>query len=110
MAEQINLTEEEIRNGAPFAALSYCLFLWILAFIFCKKNNFAHFHAKQGIVIFIGEVIFAILSLLPIVGKFFYIIGLVVFLWLSVIGIYSALTGNLKRFPIISNIADKFII
>ncbi|MCM8832263.1 MAG: hypothetical protein NC918_08735 [Candidatus Omnitrophica bacterium] len=110
MAEQLNLTEEEIRKGAPFAALSYCLFLWILAFIFCKNNNFAHFHAKQGIVIFIGEVICSVLSLLPIIGKFFYIIGLVVFLWVSIVGIYSSLTGSLKRFPIISKIADKFVI
>lgn len=105
-----DLTLKEIKEGAPFAALSYVFFLWILTFMFSKGNRFAYFHAKQGIAIFIGEIAFGVLSLLPLIGKFFYFLGLLLFLSLSLYGIYSALTGKMVRMPFVSSIADKFII
>jgi uncharacterized membrane protein len=108
--EDLKLTEEEIKDGAPFAALSYVFFLWILSFILKKENRFAHFHAKQGVAIFIGEVVFGVLALLPLIGKVFYVIGLLLFLCLSLYGIYYALTGKTVRMPVVSNIADKFVI
>jgi uncharacterized membrane protein len=108
--DELKLNEEEIKEGAPFAALSYVFFLWILTFIFKKENRFAHFHAKQGIVIFIAEIVCSVLALLPLIGKLFYVLGLLIFLILSLYGIYYSLTGRLVRIPVISNIADRFII
>lgn len=108
--EDLKLTQEEIRDGAPFAALSYVFFLWILTFIWKKDNRFAHFHAKQGIAVFIGEIVFGVLSLAPLLGKIFYVIGLFVFLFISLYGIYYSLTGRIVRIPIISNVADKFVV
>jgi fumarate reductase subunit D len=110
MAEQVQLDQNEIKDGAPFAALSYVFFLWILVFIFRKSNQFAHFHAKQGIVVFIGEIVFIVLSLLPIIGIVFYVSGLLLFLFLSLYGIYSSLTGKMARMRFISNVADKFVV
>lgn len=108
--EELKLTEEEIKDGAPFAALAYVFFLWILTFILKKENRFAHFHAKQGIVVFIAEIVCGVLALLPLVGKAFYVVGLLLFLVVSLYGIYYSLTGKMVRLPIISNIADKFIV
>ncbi|MFH1876056.1 MAG: hypothetical protein ABH865_04125 [Candidatus Omnitrophota bacterium] len=110
MSEQTPIDEHEIKDGAPFAALAYVFFLWILIFMFRKDNRFAHFHAKQGIVVFIGEMVFITLALLPRVGFIFYVSGLLLFLFLSLYGIYSALTGKMNRMRFISDIADKFII
>lgn len=108
--EQIQLPEEEIRDGAPFAALSYFFFLWILTFIWKKENRFAHFHARQGIAIFIGEIAIWMLAFMPFIGIVFYTFGLLFSLFLSLYGIYYALTGRMKRIPFISNVADKFIV
>jgi uncharacterized membrane protein len=108
--ENLQFDEKERKEGAPFAALSYIFFLWILSFIFKKENRFAHFHAKQGIVIFVGEVTFGVLSLIPIIGELFHALGLILFLFLSLYGIYSSLTGRCSRIPIVSDIADKLII
>ncbi|MDP2940418.1 MAG: hypothetical protein Q8O13_10165 [Candidatus Omnitrophota bacterium] len=108
--EELKLTEEEIKDGAPFAALSYVFFLWILTFISKKDNRFAHFHAKQGIVVFVGEMVCGVLALLPLVGKVFYVLGLFLFLILSLYGIYYSLTGKMVRMPVISSIADKFVV
>ncbi|MDD5195404.1 MAG: hypothetical protein PHQ96_07035 [Candidatus Omnitrophica bacterium] len=108
--EQTQLDQNEIKDGAPFAALSYVFFLWILVFIFRKDNRFAHFHAKQGIVVFIGEIVFIVLALLPFVGIIFYVTGLLLFLFLSLYGIYFSLTGKMVRIKFLSAIADKFVV
>jgi len=108
--EELKLEEQEIKEGAPFAAISYVLFLWLITFILKKDNKFAHYHAKQGLVIFIGEVIFFFFSLVPIIGFLFYIIGLIIFLGVSLYGIYTSLTGRLCRIPIVTDIASKLVI
>jgi uncharacterized membrane protein len=108
--EEIKLERREIEEGAGVAALSYVFFLWILVFRFQKENRFARSHAKQGIVVFMGEMIFAVLSLLPYVGRLFYISGLLIFLFISMRGIYYALTGRSLYIPLVSEIAAKFVI
>ena len=40
--EKIKLTDKEIKEGAPFAALSYVFFLWIFTFIFKKEKYHAY--------------------------------------------------------------------
>jgi len=108
--DDLILTEDEIKDGAPFAALSYVFFLWILTFIWKKDNRFSHFHARQGIALFVGEFAFGVLSLIPWVGKAFYIVGLIMFLFLSLYGIYYSLTGKMARIPFISNVSDRFVV
>jgi uncharacterized membrane protein len=111
--EELKLTEEEIKEGAGLAALSYIFFLWILTFIFKKENRFAHYHARQGLVIFIGEAVCIFLPFLPllgILGVFLYKLGMTLFLILSLYGIYSSLTGKLCRIPGVTNIASKLVI
>ncbi|MCK4809451.1 MAG: hypothetical protein KAS99_00750 [Candidatus Omnitrophica bacterium] len=104
--EELKLTEEEVREGAGFAALSYVFFLWFLTFLFKKNNGFAHYHAKQGLVISLGEIILAFFSFLPLI----YPIGVILFLIVSLYGIYSALTGKLCKIAIVSKIAAKIVI
>lgn len=108
--EELKLEEKEIREGAPFAAISYILFLWLIAFILKKDNEFAHYHAKQGLIIFIGEIICLFLPIFGFIGVIFYKIGLIVFLILSLYGVYSSLTGKLCRIPVVTEIASKLVI
>jgi len=54
-------------NNKVLAALSYLSILFVLPFIFCPEDNFAKFHAKQGLVLFVfGLIADLIGSLLPI--------------------------------------------
>jgi len=106
-----HITIDEIKEGAPFAAISYIFFLWILTFMYRKDNQFAKYHAKQGIVIFVGELMCIFLSLIPAIGRFFYLCGLLIlFPILCLYGIYTALMGKTERIPVVSDIADKFVI
>jgi len=106
---EFKLEEQEVREGAPFAALAY-LCLWILAFIFRKDNKFAHFHARQGIVIFVGWVVLVAVSWIPFFGRFIYSVGALLLSCASIYGIYLSLTGKMKPLPVIGEIARKLVV
>ena len=111
MNNELKISEEEIREGAGFAALSYIFFLWILVFLFKKDNKFAHYHAKQGLVLFIIEIaVVASLFFLPFLGILIYYLGMPVFVLCSLYGIYSSLTGKLSKIPGVSNVASKLVV
>ncbi len=107
--EDMKLSRQEIKDGAPFAVLSYVAFLWILAFIFKKENRFAYFHARQGVVIFVGNIVCLAFMFIPILGVLF---GLaqIILVFLSLYGIYLSLTGQIKSIAVVGDIAEKLVI
>ena len=108
--KQSVLDEQKIREGAPFAAISYVCFLWIIAFILKRDNEFAHHHARQGLVIFVAELSSFVFRLIPVIGVFFYKVAWLLFFVLSIYGIYSSLTGKLSRIPVVADIASKLVV
>jgi len=108
--QELKLSEDEIKQGAPLAAISYIFFLWLIAFILKGDNQFTHYHARQGLVIFIGEAICFFIFLIPLVGFLLYKIIFLIFFIVSLYGIYSSLTGRLCRIPLITGIASKLVI
>lgn len=99
-----DLTDE----GRLAAILSYIPFLCFvpLVNINWKENEEARFHARQGIVLFVIEML-AVVMLVDDVAKFVFRILLVVAVALAAAGIYFALQGKRFRLPLISDIADK---
>ncbi len=108
--EKLRLDEKEIKEGAALGALSYVFFLWILFFLFKKDNRFAHYHARQGLVIFIGEILCFFFPLIPLIGAVLYHLGELILIIFSLYGIYSSLTGKMCHIPIVTNIASKIVI
>ena len=108
-----SVNEEQIKEGAPFAALSYILFLWVFSFIWRKNNKFALYHAKQGLALFILEIAYWILSLVPFLGnifRWFYPLSFLIFVGISFYGIYGALTAKFIKIPFITNFAQKLVL
>lgn len=103
------LDRKLIKDGAPFAVLSYVFLLWILTFIFKKDNAFARFHAKQGIVIFVGNLICFVFGLIPVIGAIFHLLGFVLILT-SLYGVYLSLTGKCEKIYLVGDIADKLTV
>jgi len=99
----------EVKEGAPFAVLSYISCLWILTFIFKKDNQFALFHARQGIVIFVGSIICFVFMFIPVVGLLFKIF-LFVLAIASLYGIYLSLTGKTEPIYVIGDIAQRLVV
>lgn len=101
--------DKEIQEGKFFAVISYISFLCIVTLLLKKDNKFALFHAKQGLVLFVFEIIFFVLSVIPV----YWLIGKLIFfafVLISVLGILQALRGTYKALPLISDIAEKIVL
>jgi len=104
------LNEKEIQEGKFFAVVSYISFLCIITLVLKRDNKFAVYHAKQGLVLFVFEVVSFILSIIPLLGGLLRIFGTAIFMLVSLWGILQALMGNSCRIPVVSEIADKIIL
>lgn len=103
------IPDSEIKEGAPFAALSYVFGLWILVFIFKKENRFAYFHARQAVVIFFAQAVCLVFQFIAFIGIIFSLAFFLLML-VSLYGMYLALRGQDKKIPLIGQVADKFIL
>lgn len=94
---------EDIESNKVVAAIGY---IWILCFVplFLKRQSaFCQFHAKQGLVLFIIEVVGWLVFWIPVIGWLL----LVFIILLAVMGFVNALQGNFWKMPIIGDLADK---
>jgi len=101
---------KEVQEGTLFAVISYLGILCLIPLLLKKENKFAHFHGKQGLVLFIGEVGAAIVNIVPILGQLIWIIAVLLFGILSLAGIVQALMGNYWKIPVVGDIAEKISI
>ena len=102
-AEEDGFTTEE---GRLAAVMSYIPFLCFIPLLNMKRNKEARFHARQGVVLFLVELI-AALFLIDRISSFVFTAVLLAAAALSVAGIVFALQGKNYRLPIISDLADK---
>ena len=98
---------QEILEGKAYAILSYLWILCIVPLIMKKDNRFTLFHAKQGLVLFIGELAVGFIGIIPFLGWIVLYFGTVLFGMLSLIGIVHVLMGNFWKMPVVGDIAEK---
>ncbi len=109
MARETSITPEDIERNKVVAALSY---LWILfIFYWLVDSRFVKFHAKQSLVIFLGDIILFIVGLfaggiIPMWGLISLILRLLLFV-LRVMGFVYAITGKTERLPVVADIAES---
>lgn len=100
--------DKEVQDGKILAILSYLGILCIVPLLLKKDNKFVLFHGKQGLVIFLGELAAAIISIIPFIGWLVGFLSVVVFGIVSLIGIVQVLMGNYWKIPVVADLADKF--
>ena len=93
-------------EGRMAAILSYIPFLCFIPLMNMKDNKEASFHARQGVLLFLIELV-AVLFLVDGISDFVFKGILIVAIAFSVAGIYFALRGKSYKLPIISDLADK---
>jgi len=100
MPEQTKPTQQE----RTLAALGY---IWVLSIVILltQKKPFVHKHAKQGVLLFVGECIVFI----PIIGWFLgWIVSLIAII-LAIVGIIKAWNGEEWKVPFIGEWWDKTV-
>lgn len=105
----------DIENNKVMAALSYFSVLVFIPIFAAPKSKFARFHANQGLVLLIAEVIFSVLHYIlkmvvyAISWRLSFLTTIVSFaeiflLVFSILGMVNAVTGQEKKIPIFGNI------
>jgi uncharacterized membrane protein len=98
-----SFTTEE---GRMAAIMSYIPILCFIPLLSMKENKEAHFHARQGVVLFLIELI-AVIFLIDGISSLVFKGILILAVALSIAGIYFALQGKNYRLPVISDLAEK---
>lgn len=84
-----------------FAALSYVWILFLIPFVWGHNKPFVYKHAKQGIALFIFEIVLSLIAWIPLLGWAIGIIGWFFVVVVAIIGIAHALAGKDYEIPVI---------
>jgi fumarate reductase subunit D len=99
--------EEKKEQTNVMAIISYIGALCLIPLLIGTKDDFVKFHAKQGLVLFAGEVItWIVIGLIPFLWFLGNILG-VCWLVLSIIGIINVANKRKKEIPFVGKFADK---
>lgn len=98
-------------NDKVFGALGYVGILFLIPLL-AGKSEFTRFHANQGLVLFLAEIVIGIvagiISVIPFVGWIIGgilsgVVGLASLIFM-ILGIVSAAQGEMKPLPVIGGI------
>ena len=96
-------TDPDIESSKTIAALSYVWILFLVPLLGKRDSKFAQAHAKQGLVLFVVELIASILLWVPILGQLLMLAIIIV----CVLGIVKALNGEYWEIPYIYKWSKK---
>jgi uncharacterized membrane protein len=102
--DQSDQMTDEARLGA---IMSYIPFLCFFPLLKMRDHPQTRFHARQGVMLFLIELV-AALFLIDGISDLIFKVVLIVAAAASLAGIYFALKGHPYRLPVISDLADKF--
>ncbi|MEO5377232.1 MAG: hypothetical protein H7832_05545 [Magnetococcus sp. DMHC-6] len=108
MAQQQNILHRKTDGGSMFmSAMSYLGILALVPLILDRGDSYLRFHARQGMILWIWEVLAVFTLVLPGIGKPFFMISSFMCFLLSVLGLISVLLGRAWRLPIVGYFSDK---
>ena len=93
-------------EGRMAAIMSYIPVLCFVPLLSMRENKEARFHARQGVLLFLIELV-AILFLVDAISDLVFKGVLFIAAGLSVAGIVFAIQGKNYKLPIIGDLADK---
>lgn len=92
---------EDISNNKVMSFLSYLWILFIVPLIAAPNSPYAKFHANQGLLLFLFDIVIAIVAMIPVVGWIISAVGGALVLIFRIIGIVNSLKGEAKELPLI---------
>ena len=96
--------DKDIEDNKTVAALSYIWVLCLVPLLTKKRSKFAQFHAKQGLILFIAEIVGVFVFWIPLIG---WALG-VALLVVSIMGVLKTLNGEWWKIPYVYDLSKKF--
>lgn len=88
------------------AASSYLMFLFVIPYTVGHSNPFVYKHAKQGLSLFVLEIMLMAVAVVPVLGWFVAAAGWLFVVVNATIGIGHALAGKEWEVPVFGTLAD----
>jgi uncharacterized membrane protein len=95
---------KDVKDNRAIAYLSYLGILCLVPLLVKKDSKFALFHAKQGLVMTIGWFLGSFLYIFLGLGALVHL-ALLIF---SIMGLVNVNNGEMKKLPIVGDLAEKF--
>ena len=105
--EQAQDIDPVVKEGKFFALMGYFSILCFVPLFLKRDNQFAQFHGRQALILFILEVAASMLKAVPVLGDLVFILAWVVFGIVSLVAIIKVLTNEYWEIPVIYPIASK---
>lgn len=103
--QQSNL--KDVSDNRIIAAIGYIGILCLIPLLLKRESKFAQFHAKQGLTLFIAEIVISFINIIPFLGQMIWFAASLVFLIVSVVGLLRALKGEWWKVPFLSEYAER---
>jgi len=97
------IDNKDIEDNKVIAAIGYIWILCLVPLFLKRRSSFAQFHAKQGLVLFILEVVGWLIFWIPLIGFLLYILVIL----FAAMGIMYALQGKYWEMPILGRYAKR---
>ncbi len=101
--KKAKIEDKDILENKTIAALSYAWILFLVPLLGKRDSKFAQFHAKQGLILFIIELVAGFFMWFPIFGQLLMLALVLV----SVLGIIKALNGEWWKMPVVYEWSKK---
>lgn len=95
--------DPDIEKNKAIACLSYVWGLCLIPLLLKRSSKFAQFHARQGFVLFIADLVVALVMWIPVIG----LAALVVVIIISIIGCIKAYNGEWWEAPFMYRWSQK---
>ncbi len=92
--------KQDIEQNKVLAAIGYLGLLFVVPLFAAKQSKFAQFHAKQGLVLFVIELV---LGFIPFIGW----AAELVLLCVSIYALLQAMSGKYWELPYLGQYAKK---
>ncbi len=99
---------EKSEGVNAIAILSYIGILVLVPLLAAKDDEFAQYHAKQGLVLLIAGVVAMFIGVIPILGWILAPLITLACLILAILGIVNVLKKQKKELPVIGKYAKQF--
>jgi len=105
--ETQQLNSKDAADNKVIAAIGYIGILCLIPLLLKKDSKFAQFHARQGLVLFIAEIVVSFVNIIPLLGPMIWFAASVVFFVVSIIGLIKALKGEYWKLPFLHEYAKR---
>ena len=101
------IKKEISQTDRILAAVSYVWVLWLIGMILSGNSEFVLRHSKQGLVLFVAEILLMALAVIPFLGWLIGFVGFVGAVVVSLLGIMHAWRGEDWEIPFIGSFSSR---